>query len=236
MFDLNNSVGAWRENLAAEGVYGTSDLDELESHLREEISKLTGRALSEQEAFEVACLRMGDAKVMSREFAKVNTGMVFKRRLFWMCAGILAYDFIAKLAHFLSGGVIWAGAVTGFEDGIMLIILSTLIYFTTLVLAILVLLVMVRRYRPRIISAWLQSGRGKIFLFAGLSLVYLVLWIVPIFNMAGTARILTSSTLGKILSVTLLFKDIWGLIGALILIGAVLKLSNMFVNNSRSYF
>jgi tRNA(Ser,Leu) C12 N-acetylase TAN1 len=82
MFDLNDSVEAWQENFEAEGVYGPFDLDELESHLREEISKLTGRALSEREAFEVACLRMGDTKIVSREFAKVNAGMIFKRRLF----------------------------------------------------------------------------------------------------------------------------------------------------------
>jgi hypothetical protein len=113
---------------------------------------LTGRALSEREAFEVACLRMGDTKIVSREFAKVNAGMIFKRRLFWMCAGILAYSFIAKLATVMCQGAILAGAVTGFEDGKVLGIVSTLIYITTLVLAILVLLVMVRRYRPGLIN------------------------------------------------------------------------------------
>ena len=70
MFDLTSHIRSWRDNLAAEGVYSPSDLDELESHLREAVVELTKQDLSEQEALAVACLRLGDKKGLNREFTK----------------------------------------------------------------------------------------------------------------------------------------------------------------------
>jgi len=39
MFDLNEQIIKWRSNLAQSQTLGSSDIDELESHLREEIEK-----------------------------------------------------------------------------------------------------------------------------------------------------------------------------------------------------
>ena len=51
MFDLNLEIDKWRRNMSQlEGVCGV-DVDELESHLHEEIEHLKKVGLAEQEAF-----------------------------------------------------------------------------------------------------------------------------------------------------------------------------------------
>ena len=48
MFDLKEAIIQWRDNLAQRETYGKSDLDELESHLQEQMEELIGSGLSEE--------------------------------------------------------------------------------------------------------------------------------------------------------------------------------------------
>lgn len=91
MFDLNEEISMWRSNLTLSETLGGSDIDELESHLREEIESLVSRSLSEKEAFWLARRRLGGVDDLSGEFAKINKSAVLRERLFWMAAGVLAY-------------------------------------------------------------------------------------------------------------------------------------------------
>ena len=95
MFDLNKAISSWRMNLSERQTCAKSDIDEMETHLREEIDSLTASKLSEQEAFLVATHRLGDTDSLAAEFAKVNTSILWRNRLFWMLAGLLSY-FVAK--------------------------------------------------------------------------------------------------------------------------------------------
>ncbi len=107
MFNLNEEVIKWRNALAQSEAFGGADIDELESHLREEIERLAAAGLSEQEAFLVAGRRLGDTRSLESEFAKVNGGLMLRSRLFWMAAGVLAY----LLARCLAGASGNAGAL-----------------------------------------------------------------------------------------------------------------------------
>ncbi len=107
MFNLNEEVIKWRNALAQSEAFGGADIDELEGHLREEIERLAGAGLSEQEAFLVAGHRLGDTRSLESEFAKVNAGHILRTRLFWMTAGVLAY----LLAGCLAGASGNAGAL-----------------------------------------------------------------------------------------------------------------------------
>ena len=84
MFDLNESITGWRTRLANDENYAAADLDELESHLREEVDRLRESGLSGEEAFWVASRRLGNAESLSAEFAKVNGGRVWANRLLWL--------------------------------------------------------------------------------------------------------------------------------------------------------
>lgn len=112
MFDLNQDIAEWKRSLGqSESVTG-SDLDELESHLRDQIDHLSLAGLSPQEAFLVAKHRIGDAGNLPAEFAKVNGSSIFRRRLQWMLVGVLAYLLVVNLSHLASiaGVVIAYGA------------------------------------------------------------------------------------------------------------------------------
>lgn len=91
MFDLNEEILKWRDDLAKSEPLDESDVDELESHLREEVESLASGDLSEEESFWIARRRLGGAGDLAGEFAKINRSAVLRGRLFWMAAGVLAY-------------------------------------------------------------------------------------------------------------------------------------------------
>ena len=91
MFDVERQIEGWRAHLAGSELLGGSDVDEMESHLREEMEHLKAAGLSGEEAFLLARRRLGDAAALEEEFAKVRPHRQLIQRLFWMAAGILSY-------------------------------------------------------------------------------------------------------------------------------------------------
>jgi len=78
MSEIEKNIKAWRDYCSRTGSMRKEDLDELEDHLREEISELKGKELSEDEAFIIAVKRLGKIHSLSREFQKVNTHNLWK--------------------------------------------------------------------------------------------------------------------------------------------------------------
>lgn len=72
MFDLNKAIAGWRQDLNAQRTMHAADLDELEDHLREEIGGLMAGGLSEEEAFQVARMRLGSPGELGGEFAMAD--------------------------------------------------------------------------------------------------------------------------------------------------------------------
>jgi hypothetical protein len=73
MFDLNKAVAEWRHSLAEAANIGDEELDELESHLFDEMDQLASAGLLAEEAFQQAVARLGDIGKLNREFSKVRT-------------------------------------------------------------------------------------------------------------------------------------------------------------------
>jgi hypothetical protein len=72
MFDLENSIADWRKHMLTAGIKTPVPLEELESHLREEIEQQMKSGLNEQKAFEIATGKIGQASPLKKEFKKVN--------------------------------------------------------------------------------------------------------------------------------------------------------------------
>ena len=72
MPDLEKQIAEWRRQMLAAGIKTPQPLDELESHLREEVAKQTASGLSDREAFEISTRRMGQPEVLKREFQKIE--------------------------------------------------------------------------------------------------------------------------------------------------------------------
>jgi len=88
-FDLNQQLGRWRHELAEQGVRA-AEANELESHLHESTADFQTRGLSEEEAFWIARHRLGSAPDLAEQFAKVDPARVWRDRIFWAAALMLA--------------------------------------------------------------------------------------------------------------------------------------------------
>ena len=98
MFELNQAIQNWRNNLLQNQTVTDEDVEELGGHLRDEIDSLVLTGLDDEEAFMVAAHRMGDGQTIGQEFAKVNPSLAWRRRAFWMLFGILMAMLVSGIA------------------------------------------------------------------------------------------------------------------------------------------
>ena len=73
MFDLEQSIVDWRKQMLAAGIKTPAPLKELEIHLREEIVQQMKSGLGEQQAFNSAVQKIGEAPGLKAEFNKAST-------------------------------------------------------------------------------------------------------------------------------------------------------------------
>ena len=72
MFNLENAITDWRQQMLAAGIKTPVPLEELESHLRDEIERQMKAGLNEQDAFTAAVQKLGSADTVQTEFMKVD--------------------------------------------------------------------------------------------------------------------------------------------------------------------
>src|SRR5512134_3784283 len=76
---LEEQIGQWRAFLRRRRAIDGPDVEELETHLRDQVGALTQAGLSEDEAFLVAVKRMGSLDALSREFAREHSDRLWKQ-------------------------------------------------------------------------------------------------------------------------------------------------------------
>ena len=91
MPDLDTRIANWRQSMTDKGIASAQTLDELESHLRDEVDRLL--ALDEAQAFDDAVARLGDASTLKGEFGKLGEPIAIppaRHRLFSRTAAATA--------------------------------------------------------------------------------------------------------------------------------------------------
>jgi len=127
MFDLEPSITEWRRQMLAAGLKTGRRLDELESHLREEICALKSAGASEAVAFEQAVARLGSPHSVYTEFNKIRVGHIWPVKIGWalwlaailLLAGGLMRGLLAGRLNLLLGAHILS--VTAGYGGAMLL-------------------------------------------------------------------------------------------------------------------
>jgi hypothetical protein len=76
---LETQVAEWRSFVSQARVFESTNLDELESHLRDRVADLCGVGLREDEAFLIAVKRMGSVDDLTREFALEHSDRLWKQ-------------------------------------------------------------------------------------------------------------------------------------------------------------
>jgi cation transport ATPase len=94
MPDLEERIAEWRRKMLAAGIKTPVPLDELESHLRDDVEQQARLGLGPQQAFETAVQRIGHANRLKVEFKKVG-GMNTLRpgKLLGLACGVIAGSF-----------------------------------------------------------------------------------------------------------------------------------------------
>lgn len=77
--ELEEQIEQWRGYVRRRQAISSADVDELEDHLREQISDLASTGLDDEEAFLVAIRRMGSLDAVSREFAHEHSDRLWKQ-------------------------------------------------------------------------------------------------------------------------------------------------------------
>jgi hypothetical protein len=76
---LEAQIGQWRAYLRRRRAITGPDVEELETHLRDQVGALTRAGLAEDEAFLIAVKRMGSLDALSREFAREHSDRLWKQ-------------------------------------------------------------------------------------------------------------------------------------------------------------
>ena len=79
MESLEAQITEWRRFVEQSPAVDGRDAEELEAHLRDQISDLSVAGLAADEAFLVAVKRMGNVHELSREFAREHSGRLWKQ-------------------------------------------------------------------------------------------------------------------------------------------------------------
>jgi hypothetical protein len=120
MFDLEKSILEWRQQMLAAGIKTPVPLEELEIHLREEIDQQMKSGLSEQEIFNSAVQKIGQANMIQNEFQKrtpgPRIGLVFLAlSLCFAVASICGLSFVHSSQPFIKtcGLLVLVGSLAG---------------------------------------------------------------------------------------------------------------------------
>ena len=76
---LEEQIAQWRTYLRRRQAVNGPDVEELEGHLRDQLTALTEAGLAGDEAFLVAVKRMGNLDALSREFARAHSERLWKQ-------------------------------------------------------------------------------------------------------------------------------------------------------------
>ena len=79
MNDVEAQIAEWRAYVAKAPAVDGRDVEELETHLRDQIAELDEAGLTPDEGFLVAVKGMGDLDALSREFAREHSGRLWKQ-------------------------------------------------------------------------------------------------------------------------------------------------------------
>jgi hypothetical protein len=96
MFNLDQAISEWRRQMSAGGVKDSAVLDELESHVREDVERQARAGVGTEKAFELAVKKIGPASALRKEFRKSVASVVAEKLM--LAAAILVLAFGAFLS------------------------------------------------------------------------------------------------------------------------------------------
>lgn len=100
-FNLEQAIAGWRRRMAAGGIRSLDVLEELESHLRDELEQQIRSGSSASKAFETAVERIGRPHALKTEFAMADrSASLFPRSAVWLLPVLVGVACVSCWAAF----------------------------------------------------------------------------------------------------------------------------------------
>jgi hypothetical protein len=120
--DTETQIAQWRTAVLRGGTVDAADADELESHLRDQISELEASGLAADEAFLIAVKRLGQVDALTAEFAREHSDRLWKQLALTSApdaprSPLLVMLGFAAVAAVLFGVARWAAGLDAYTDG-----------------------------------------------------------------------------------------------------------------------
>jgi hypothetical protein len=232
MFELKEALAGWRNFLRGKSTLLDTDIQELESHLLEELELLKDKGLSEEEAFLVASRRLGRSNELSDEFSKINGNAIWGYRLIWMALGLLSYLLMKHLIQLVNGiyvSIAVICGISGYQLGVVSVVSSAVLLGT----ALFGCYAIVSKYGSSLRERFLKStgtSRRRLFFLAGfvVSIVLLILSEVAVHLIAP--RYASVASIGKYHAVTAIASLVWSVILPALLIIFVSRIRRRLEN------
>jgi hypothetical protein len=91
MFNLDQAMTEWRRQMSAGGIKAPSVLDELESHVREDVERQMRSGTNVENAFEAAVRKIGPASALKNEFKKSTAAAVAEKLMIAVAVLFVAF-------------------------------------------------------------------------------------------------------------------------------------------------
>lgn len=137
MFELEIAISGWRQKMLSAGIKSPVPLEELESHLRDDIARQIQAGVAEADAFELSARRLGPAAALNTEFLRstyTNKGVTMTRiivtivGLFGMAIG-LGFILPALAQHHRYPASWTSGELSHITAGLIILLIGAIAAF-----------------------------------------------------------------------------------------------------------
>jgi len=115
-FNLNKNIEIWKSELSQKSNMTKDNINELESHLREEIHELELLGLNTEESLLIAEKRIGNVEDLRTEFGKINKGIYFRNKIIPYLKGILLFFAFVTIIDLMTNLIILITEKTGLNN------------------------------------------------------------------------------------------------------------------------
>jgi len=135
-FNLKHSIGVWKSELSQNSTMTRDNIDELESHLQDEIHELLKLGLSNAESLLIAKNRIGNIEKLTTEYGKVNNEVYFRNTITPYVKGILFFLTYISIAELLPNLSILIAKKIGIHEGYLHLVSIELLILLTFILLV----------------------------------------------------------------------------------------------------
>lgn len=179
MFNLEQSIAQWRKRMIATGIKSPVPLEELESHLREDIERQIRAGAEAEHAFVAAAKQMGEGDYLKPEFEKVEGSEEQRRRNRKRIVATFAGTGFAYSVVFATWIFIRRSTHAEITWNEFLLVLGSMV--ATLLFGLVGRYF--ARFLPIVFNEWLQAALIVTGIFFGAVLLRLVWAILPLSNL-----------------------------------------------------